>query len=90
MMTTGMATIAGTVYVLYASILASVAPDVAGHLLVASLISAPAAITIALVMVPGDVTSVNQLAEIPKDEATGSMDAVTRGTESGLRLFLNI
>ena len=40
-MTCGMATIAGTVIVLYASILAPVVPDALGHLLAASIISAP-------------------------------------------------
>jgi CNT family concentrative nucleoside transporter len=46
-MTCGMATIAGTVMVLYATILQNVIPDAMGHLLVASIISAPAAIIIA-------------------------------------------
>ena len=51
-MTSGMATIAGTVMVLYASILNNVIPGVIGHLLVASIISAPAAITISKLMIP--------------------------------------
>ena len=45
-MTGGMATIAGTVYVLYATILRDVIPDVAGQILIASIISAPAAILV--------------------------------------------
>ena len=52
LMITGMATIAGTVYVLYSLILAPVLPDAASQLLIASVISAPAAITVALLMVP--------------------------------------
>ncbi len=55
LMTAGMATIAGTVMVLYASVLADAVPGAAGHLLTASLISAPAAIAIALLMVPETV-----------------------------------
>ena len=51
-MTGGMAGIAGTVFVLYATILQQVIPEVAGHLLVASVLGAPAAILISLMMVP--------------------------------------
>jgi len=51
-MTGGMAGIAGTVLVLYATVLNAVIPDVAAHLLVASVLGAPAAILISLIMVP--------------------------------------
>lgn len=89
-MCTGMATIAGTVLVLYASVLHEVVPDVAGHLLVASIISAPAAIMVAKLMVPESAPSgVSERPELPTF-ANGTMDALTRGTESGLKLFLNI
>jgi CNT family concentrative nucleoside transporter len=88
-MTCGMATIAGTVMVLYASILGQTIPDALGHILSASLISAPAALLVARLMVPeqGETTSGDR---IPPQEATSSMDAVTRGTLGGLKLFLNI
>lgn len=88
-MTCGMATIAGTVMVLFASILGTTIPDALGHILSASLISAPAALLVARLMVPerGEVTS-GEL--VPPQEATSSMDAVTRGTLAGLKLFLNI
>ena len=88
-MTCGMAGIAGTVMVLYASILGPVVPDAIGHILAASIISAPAAILIAAVMVPprGAPTS-GQL--LPPRQATSSMDAITRGTLDGLQLLLNI
>ena len=52
LMTGGMATIAGTVMVFYATILGPTHPDIAGHLFVASLISAPAAIAISKLMIP--------------------------------------
>jgi len=52
LMTGGMATIAGTVMVIYASMLNTTHPDIAGHLFVASLISAPAAIAVAKLMIP--------------------------------------
>jgi len=88
-MTGGMAGIAGTVMVLYASILGPVVPDAMGHILSASIISAPAAILVAAVMVPprGAPTSGRLL---PPQPAASSMDAVTRGTVDGLALLLNI
>jgi CNT family concentrative nucleoside transporter len=88
-MTCGMATIAGTVMVLYASILQEVTPDALGHILVASIISAPAAITVSRIMIPerkdrtsGDIA--------PASEATGAMDAISKGTIDGVGLLINI
>jgi CNT family concentrative nucleoside transporter len=74
---------------LYAAILGPVVPGAMGHILAASIISAPAAILIAGVMVPprGEPTS-GRL--IPPQQATSSMDAVTRGTLDGLQLLLAI
>jgi CNT family concentrative nucleoside transporter len=88
-MTCGMASIAGTVMVLYAVILGPVVPDSMGHILSACIISAPAAILVAAVMVPplGEPTSGR--VELPQ-QATSSMDAVTRGTFDGLNLLLGI
>ncbi|MDX2458115.1 MAG: Na+ dependent nucleoside transporter N-terminal domain-containing protein, partial [Gammaproteobacteria bacterium] len=79
LMVTGMATIAGTVMVLYASILSAVLPDAMGHIRVASLISAPAAIVIAQVLVPPEErATAGEL--VPPQRATSNMDAVTKGT----------
>ena len=89
LMCTGMATIAGTVLVLYATVIGQVVPDAVGHLLAASVLSAPAAITIALLMVPETGTSTKATLNI-QSEATGAMDAITQGTQSGLQLFLNV
>ena len=86
-MVTGMATIAGTVLVLYATIIGPVIPNALGNLLTASLISAPAAITIALLMIPQTTTSTAG-APVPERGANSTMDAITRGTRSGLELFL--
>jgi len=88
-MTSGMATIAGTVMVLYASILSRVMPEAMGQILTASIISAPAAITISRIMIPetGQPTS-GKL--VPPQAATSSMDAVTKGTVDGSKLLLNI
>jgi CNT family concentrative nucleoside transporter len=89
LMTAGMATIAGTMMVLYANILGDIIPNVLGHILAASIISAPAAITVAKIMIPETrpVTS-GELTE--PDPATSSMDAVTRGTLQGVELLINI
>ncbi len=89
LMCAGMATIAGTVLILYATFLREVIPDAVAHLLIASLISAPAAITIAKLMVPDDGAATEAVLDVASD-ATSSMDAITRGTQSGLMLFLNI
>jgi concentrative nucleoside transporter, CNT family len=88
-MVSGMATIAGTVLVLYATIIAPVIPNAVGSLLTASLISAPAAITIALLMIPQTGASTAGTL-VPDRGATSTMDAVTRGTRSGLQLFLMV
>ena len=94
-MTGGMATIAGTVFVLYATFLADLVPNAAGHLLTASIISAPAAVLIARVMIPPrpddpeprEVSQDNVGSERRYD---GAMDALTQGTADGLRLLAYI
>ena len=84
----GMASIAGTVLFLYGSILGRVMPDAVAHLLIASILSAPAALVIAFLMVPPELTTRTHL--VVKSEAAGSMDALTRGTLEGAQLLLNI
>lgn len=87
-MTCGMATIAGTVMALYGAILAPVVPDAIGHILIASIVATPAAITVAALMVPGEVTRGETVAlERPDSNA---MEAVTRGTIEGVQLLLYI
>jgi len=89
LMTCGMATIAGTVMILYASILSTIISDALGHLLIASIISAPAAITIAKIMIPETETVTSGDIVIPT-ESISSMDAIANGTIQGVQLFLNI
>jgi len=88
-MTCGMANVAGTVMALYASILGSRVPNAMGHILVASLLSLPASITIARIMIPetGEATAGEMSAP---ETATSSMDAVTKGTLEGVHLLVNI
>jgi len=85
----GMASIAGTVLFLYASILGKVIPDAVAHLLIASIVSAPAALVISFLMVPPEgKASGGEL--VLKSEASGSMDALTQGTLGGAQLLVNI
>jgi len=86
----GMASIAGTVLFLYASILSRTQPDAVAHLLIASILSAPAALVIAFVMVPPESTTASASQVRFESDATGTMDALTRGTLEGVQLLLNI
>jgi CNT family concentrative nucleoside transporter len=87
-MTCGMASIAGTVMVLYASVLGASVADALGHILVASLVSAPAGLVIAALMVPPAGAPTAGTVEL--ERARSSMDAITRGTVSGVEILLQI
>ena len=93
-MTVGMATIAGTVMVLYSVILQEVIDNALGHILTASVISAPAAIMLALIMVPArtvadrDDAALQQQVLAPKYHNV--MDAIAQGTSDGLKLTANV
>jgi CNT family concentrative nucleoside transporter len=89
LMTAGMATIAGTVMVLYASILGGVIPGVMGHILTASIISVPAAVMISKVMIPETQPLTSGELRAP-EPALNAMDAVTQGTLQGVSLLINI
>ena len=89
LMTCGMATIAGTVMVLYASILGSVIPDVMGHILTASIISVPAAVTVSKIMIP-EIGKPSSGELISPEESVSPMDAITKGTIQGIQLLVNI
>lgn len=88
-MTCGMATVAGTVMALYATILGKQVPDAMGHILIASVLSLPAAITIARIIIPqtGDETAGEMSAP---ETAVSAMDALTQGTLQGIQLLVNI
>jgi concentrative nucleoside transporter, CNT family len=90
-MTGGMAGIAGTVLVIYATLLGSIIPDAAAHFVIASVMGAPAAILISLIMVPEDAVqrAGGETVEVAK-VASSTMDAIVRGTAAGLELLLNI
>ncbi|MEM7397856.1 MAG: nucleoside transporter C-terminal domain-containing protein [Pseudomonadota bacterium] len=89
-MTVGMATIAGNMFVLYAAILSPVLTDAAGTLMVASVISAPASVAIAALMVPGDLTGDAAEQRGPDEDATSAAEAIVNGTLNGLRLVVAV
>jgi CNT family concentrative nucleoside transporter len=85
-MTTGMATIAGSVLVAYAKMLGE--GDFAGHLVTASLLSAPAGLLIAKVMVPETetpVTATGGRATVERS-SVNLIDAASQGALAALRL----
>ncbi|UPJ56277.1 nucleoside transporter C-terminal domain-containing protein [Bradyrhizobium sp. 192] len=96
-MTGGMAGIAGTVLVLYATLLAPLIPDAAAHFVIASVLGAPAAILVSLIMVPetsdrrtGGKLEDPRVASDPEMEVSSTMDAIVKGTGAGIELLINI
>ena len=87
-MVCGMATIAGTVMALYGAILGPVVPDAIGHILIASIVSTPAALTVSALMVPGGMTH-EEAVRLPRVDDS-AMAAVARGTVEGIELVLQV
>jgi CNT family concentrative nucleoside transporter len=78
--------------VVYASMLSAAHPEIAGHLFTASLISAPAAIAVAKLMLPETEqpqTSGTDI-ELEAEETLNGLDAAARGASEGMSLFINI
>jgi len=84
-----MATISGAILILYATTLSDTVPNAVGHMIVASLISLPAAVLIARLMVPGDGSASAEDVQ-PELAYESSMDAVIRGTMEGVQLVLAV
>ena len=95
-MTLTMATISGAILILYATTLRDTVPDAVGHMISASLISLPAALLIARLMVPGSADDVATEVEKEDPETDGglryesSIDAIVKGTMDGMQLFLSV
>src|SRR5690348_12924773 len=90
-MTGGMASIAGTVLVLYATLLAPLIPDAAAHFVIASVLGAPASILVSLIMVPETKEQrTGGALDDPELDVKSTMDAIVKGTFAGLELLLNI
>ncbi|HEV8015858.1 MAG TPA: nucleoside transporter C-terminal domain-containing protein [Stellaceae bacterium] len=90
LMSCGMAGIAGTVMVLYASILGPVIPDALGHILIASVISTPAALAVAALMVPFAANADAEAELTMGDPMLSAVDALAKGTADGIVFLANI
>jgi len=88
----GFATIAGSVMAAYVGMLSPYFPDVAGHLLTASVMNAPAALLISKILVPeiGSPVTRSSLAVAVEKEEVNIIDAAAAGAAQGLRLALNV
>lgn len=88
-MVLAMSTISGAILILYAQTLAQTVPDAVGHMISASLISLPAAVLIARLMVPGEGDT-----QTDSDDTSlkyeSSIDAIIKGTMDGVQLFLAV
>ena len=89
-MTGGMAGIAGTVLVLYAQFLGPIIHDAAGHLIIASVLGAPAAVLIGQIMVPDPTDATTDRLDQTEPVAESTMDAIAKGATTGLALLLNM
>ena len=91
-MVLAMATISGAILILYATTLSKTLPDAVGHMIAASLVSLPAALLIARLMVPDDgqaaATDIAEGEEGLRYET--SIDAIIKGTMDGMQLFLAV
>ena len=88
-MTCGMSTVAGSVMIIYANTLSDIIPGAIGHIVVGSVLNIVGAIYVSRIIVPEDSTPTSS----DKFEDLGyssTMDAITRGTQDGLKLALNI
>lgn len=87
--TCGMSTVAGSIMVLYVTIIGGVVSDALGHIVTASILNVLGGILIARIMVPDD--TVTDSGEI--EDAFGyqsAFDAITRGTTDGAQIIVNI
>jgi len=87
----GMACVSGSTMVAYATILKNVLPDAAAHVLTASIISAPAGVLLARILIPADpAESKDGLMEAEDKRYDSSVDALIKGTSDGLTIVLNV
>ena len=92
LITVGMSCVAGSTMVAYAAILKDVLPNAAAHVITASIISAPAGVLLARILVPRDrvAEQADPLDHGPDKVYESSIDAVIRGASDGLQIALNI
>lgn len=90
LLTAAMSTIAGTLMVLYATVLNGVIPDAAGQLIVASLISAPAAVMIAQILVPPGHEEAQEEEPLPERTTVSALQALMQGATEGISMVIAI
>lgn len=92
LMVGGFATIAGSVMAAYVGMLSPHFPDVAGHLLTASVMNAPAALLISKILVPeiGEPVTQTSLDVMVEKSEANVIDAAAAGAAQGLKLALNV
>jgi CNT family concentrative nucleoside transporter len=92
-LTTGMATVASSVLGVYVAFLTGVFPQIAGHLISASILSIPACVVVAKLLIPETETPLTLAAVPPEDESTGAkslIGAIIQGAMDGLKLAAGI
>ncbi len=90
LMTCGMAGVAGTVMIIYASFLAPLVPNALGHILVASIISTPAGLAVAALMVPFVPAERGEGRLVIEDPPVSAIDALVKGTMDGIPILASI
>jgi concentrative nucleoside transporter, CNT family len=91
LMSCGMAGVAGTVMVIYASFLQTLVPDAMGHILIASVVATPAAIALAALMSPWSLDAIDDEAELTmEDRPSGAIDAIVKGVANGVGPLVGI
>jgi CNT family concentrative nucleoside transporter len=92
LITVGMSCVSGSTMVAYATILKGVLPNAAAHVLTASIISAPAGVLLARILVPRDAEAEKPQPLDPESDKVydSSIDALIRGTSDGLTIVLNV
>ncbi len=91
LMAVGLACVSGSTMVAYVTILKDVLPNAGAHILTASIISAPAGVLLARIIVPADKSeTVDDVTPDDDRNYDSSIDAVIRGTGDGLTVLLNV
>ncbi len=90
LMSAGMAGIAGSVMAIYGHILGAVIPEAFRHVLTAALISAPAAIAVAAILVPFAPGAEGDAPIVIEDPPRNALEALARGTNDGVTILINV
>jgi concentrative nucleoside transporter, CNT family len=90
LMTCGMAGVAGTVMVIYASFLTPFITNALGNILIASVISTPAGLAVAALMVPFDSVEATEERLVVQDPPVSTLDALVKGTIDGVPVLVGI